>query len=163
LTPEGQTVFDTAERRKANPWDLGYSVPAMDYPIDTGLAVVNCPHLRQDESHGSWNHPLDIYAQLGYGKTNLSSGLTDTYSAGGGVGLWWSQWVASRLEARYQTYQDQVYSGLVEKRLLFSRPHWESCYEKISVAFRKFFLIMAFVTGALTLMLPLQCAPWLSI
>ena len=89
-----------------------YTVPALDYPIDTGLAVVNWYPI-----YGKMNlmdlgiSHFDVYAQLGYGKTSLLSGITDTYSVGGGVGLWWTQWLASRLEARYQTYQDQVLTG----------------------------------------------------
>jgi len=54
---------------------------------------------------------FDIYTLIGYGKTRLSSGLSDTFAAGGGIALWLSQHVSTHLEARYQTYQDQPDRG----------------------------------------------------
>jgi outer membrane beta-barrel protein len=54
---------------------------------------------------------FDIYSLAGAGTMQLSSGSTPTYTAGGGIGFWLSQHVTSRLEVRYQNYQDTVYTG----------------------------------------------------
>jgi outer membrane immunogenic protein len=105
LTPEGRDIYDDANRQ----FQAGhkYNVPAIDYPIDTGLLVVNWYPI-----YGKLNlfdlgiAHFDIYTLLGYGKMFLDSGSTDTYAAGGGVGFWWTQNIASRLEIRYQPYTD---------------------------------------------------------
>jgi outer membrane beta-barrel protein len=57
---------------------------------------------------------FDLYASLGYGDIQLRSGRTPTWSAGGGVGLWWSQHFSSRFEVRYQTYEAQRYDRSVD-------------------------------------------------
>ena len=44
-------------------------------------------------------------------KSMLRSGTKPTYTAGGGLGMWFSQHLTSRLEARYQTYQAERFSG----------------------------------------------------
>ena len=54
---------------------------------------------------------FDIYALGGYGNIDLRSGTTSTYTAGGGFGMWFSQHLTSRLEARYQNYQAERFNG----------------------------------------------------
>jgi outer membrane beta-barrel protein len=97
----------------------------MDFPTDTTLVVASWYPL-----YGKLNFfnlgvtHFDIYALAGYGKTAWvsswggGSGLSDTYAAGGGVGLWLSRYFTIRLEARYQTYQDQFYNGARQENLL---------------------------------------------
>ena len=41
---------------------------------------------------------------------DLKSGSSDTWTAGGGVGFWWTKHMSSRFEVRHQAYQDQVYT-----------------------------------------------------
>lgn len=101
LTPEGQAVYSGSVYQTV-----------LDSPIETGLVVVNWYPIYGKLAVGPNAAHFDIYTTVGYGKTNLSnSGLVDTYAAGGGMGIWWTQHFATRLEARYQTYQDQSYSG----------------------------------------------------
>lgn len=108
LTSEGEEYYQNARARGAAG---GWETPALDYPIDTGLFVVNWYPI-----YGKFNFfdlgiaHFDIYTLAGYGKTLLDSGLSDTYTAGGGFGLWATQNIASRFEVRYQTYQDQAIS-----------------------------------------------------
>ncbi|HMN67285.1 MAG TPA: hypothetical protein PKC28_01980, partial [Bdellovibrionales bacterium] len=40
------------------------------------------------------------------------SGTAPVYTAGGGVGIWFTQHFATRLEARWQGYKDRVFDGL---------------------------------------------------
>jgi hypothetical protein len=49
---------------------------------------------------------FDMYLQLGYGKMNLFTGSTDVTSIGIGSGVWLNQRLTTRLEARYQQYED---------------------------------------------------------
>ena len=99
LTAEGQSVFNSASGT--------YQVPSVNYPLDTTLAVVNWAPIYGKLALGGGVAHFDIYTTIGYGKTNLTnSGLVDTYAAGGGLGVWWTQHFTTRLEARYQTYQD---------------------------------------------------------
>lgn len=110
LTDEGKRVYDNAQER-ANRGQK-YEIPDLDYPISTWLAVVNWYPI-----YGKTNlldlgiAQFDFYTLAGYGQIKLASGTTDTYTAGGGMGFWINNHVTSRLEVRYQTYEDQVYSG----------------------------------------------------
>ncbi|MDZ4677974.1 MAG: outer membrane beta-barrel domain-containing protein [Oligoflexia bacterium] len=105
LTAEGQNIYDDANRRYSQGYK--YNIPPIDYPIETGLLVVNWYPI-----YGKLNlfnlgvAHFDIYTLIGYGKMFLDSGSSDTYTAGGGVGFWWTQNIASRLEVRYQPYTD---------------------------------------------------------
>jgi hypothetical protein len=54
---------------------------------------------------------FDLYLQGAYGKIELSSGQTDIYGAGVGLGVWWSNYFTTRLEGKWQTYNDHVYTG----------------------------------------------------
>lgn len=112
LTSEGKTVYqDAVNRSKADPYN-NYQVPDLDHPIETGLAVVNFyPFYGKLNLMDLGVAHFDVYALAGYGKVNLNSGYADTYTAGGGLGLWWSQHFTSRIEGRYQTYSDRPYSG----------------------------------------------------
>lgn len=110
LSSEGQRVFNDASQRAANGEDL--TAPATDYPIDTTLAVINFYPI-----YGKLNFfdlgvsQFDIYTLLGYGQVRLATGSTSTFTAGGGMAIWLAQHVSSRLEVRYQNYQDKIYSG----------------------------------------------------
>lgn len=110
LTNEGRTVFDEAKRRQAA--GQNFEVPDLDYPIQSTIAFVNIYPI-----YGKLNFfnlgisQFDIYLQMGYGKVELSSGSTDTYSAGLGAGIWWSQNFTTRIEGKWQSYTDKVYTG----------------------------------------------------
>lgn len=111
LTQQGKKVYQDAAAANAADASAGVTYD-IDYPINTTLAVVNWYPI-----YGKLNlfevgvSQFDIYTLAGYGQVKLESGATDTFTVGGGVGLWLTQHVSSRLEARYQRYTDQVYSG----------------------------------------------------
>jgi outer membrane beta-barrel protein len=111
LTPEGKQQFEDAQRAKRN-GALDYRIPDLDYPEESILGVANWYMM-----YGKINVfdisivQFDIYSLAGAGQMKLASGMTDTWTAGGGIGFWLSQHVTSRFEVRYQTYSDQVYTG----------------------------------------------------
>lgn len=106
LTPEGQKMVDSA---KANP---GAPYPDLDLPQEQWLATATWYML-----YGKLNmfdlgvSQFDIYSLAGAGQIKLDSGSSSTITAGAGVGFWWSQHITSRLEGRWQTYEDHPYSG----------------------------------------------------
>ncbi len=110
LTNEGRTVFDEAQQRQAN--GENFQVPDLDYPIQTTMGFVNIYPI-----YGKLNFfnlgvsQFDLYLQLGYGKVQLSSTTADTYSAGLGAGVWWSNYFTTRIEGKWQAYSDKVYTG----------------------------------------------------
>lgn len=110
LNKEGEAVFKDAEQRRKS--DPDYRIPATDYAKDSWLIVGNWyPIYGKMNLFDATVSQFDIYVLGGYGQVNLASGSAPTYTAGGGVGLWLTQHVASRLEARWQGYQDKVYTG----------------------------------------------------
>jgi outer membrane beta-barrel protein len=111
LTNEGKAQFENARRMK-NSGQMDYRVPDIDYPESSLMGVINWYMM-----YGKINFfdrsviQFDIYSLGGAGTVQLSSGSTPTYTAGAGIGFWISNHITSRIEARYQTYQDQVYTG----------------------------------------------------
>jgi len=87
------------------------TTPSIDYATDTTLGLVSWyPIYGKLDLFGSVTH-FDIYLLGGYGVTTLNSGSSGTFAGGGGFGLWLSQHVTARLEARYQQYNDHPYYG----------------------------------------------------
>ena len=111
LTNEGKAQFETARNMK-NAGQMDYRVPAIDYPESSLMGVVNWYML-----YGKINVfdmsvvQFDIYSLAGAGTMQLSSGSTPTYTAGAGIGFWITNHITSRVEARWQGYSDQVYTG----------------------------------------------------
>jgi|GEM_PF-407591 len=107
VRPEGQALIDQAiNERDRN------LVPEIDYPKGQALAMVNWFPL-----YGKLNMfdlgvaHFDVYAIGGGGQVFLHSGNASTWTAGGGIGFWFSQHLSTRLEARYQTYDAQKFTG----------------------------------------------------
>jgi outer membrane beta-barrel protein len=110
LTSEGQTMYSNANTSAHTGGD--YTITQVDYPVDTGLAVINWyPIYGKLNLFDAGIAQFDLYTLAGYGKVQLQSGLTDTYTAGAGIGLWLTQHITTRFEVRWQTYQDQMYLG----------------------------------------------------
>lgn len=108
LTSEGNTAFQNAENNRAS--GLPYTTPAIDYPSDTTLGVVSWyPIYGKLNMFDMGVSHFDIYMLGGYGVTSLSSGTAGTLALGGGFGFWFTNWLAMRLEGRYQTYNDHPY------------------------------------------------------
>lgn len=113
IRPEGQALIDQAmDERDRN------LVPDIDYPKSQALALVNWFPL-----YGKLNvfdlgvTHFDIYAVAGGGQVQLRSGSTGTWTAGGGIGFWFSQHLSTRLEVRYQTYEAKKFSGAEKMNL----------------------------------------------
>lgn len=111
LSSEGERVFETAAAARAA-GDVDGTRPDIDYASDTYLGVINWYPM-----YGKMNlfdlavAQFDIYLLGGGGQVKLRSGSAPTWTAGVGMGLWLSQHFSTRLEVRYQTYEDQIYSG----------------------------------------------------
>ncbi len=112
LTPEGQRIAQGAG--SAVQQGAPGTIASFSYPLDTTLGVVSFYPL-----YGKLNMfdmgvtQFDLYVLGGAGEiTTQAEGLSaysaPTWTAGGGVGFWWTQHFASRLEVRYQGYQDKI-------------------------------------------------------
>jgi len=110
LNAEGQNAFQSANSNFVS--GVNYNTPAIDYPSDTTLGVINWyPIYGKLDLFGQITH-FDIYFLGGYGVTELNSGAAGTLALGGGFGLWLTQHITARLEARYQEYNDHPYFDL---------------------------------------------------
>jgi outer membrane beta-barrel protein len=111
LSSEGKKVFEASEREAAA-GNTNFRRPGVDYAKDTWLGVLNWyPIYGKMNLFDATVSQFDIYFLGGAGQINLSSGTAPVYTAGGGVGIWFTQHFASRLEARWQGYTDSVYDG----------------------------------------------------
>lgn len=105
FTSEGRRMIDAAERG-------GAAFADIDRPQSQWLVTATWYML-----YGKLNlfdariSQFDLYSVAGAGQITLDSGATPTYTAGAGVGFWWSKHFSSRLEARWQGYEDKVYTG----------------------------------------------------
>lgn len=110
LTNEGRRVFDDAKRKA----EAGqpYTRPDVDYALSSTMGIVTVYPL-----YGKLNFfnigvtQFDLYILGGYGNMRLNSGNTGTWTAGGGVGIWWTNLISSRIEVRQQGYEDKIYTG----------------------------------------------------
>lgn len=60
---------------------------------------------------------FDLYLLGGYGQVELSSGSTNAYTYGGGIGFWISQHLTSRVEVRQFLFEAQRQNGPVDMEL----------------------------------------------
>jgi outer membrane immunogenic protein len=109
LTAEGKIAFETSEAAlKVNKGDSA-SVPVIDYPLEQTLASVSFYPLYGKMSWFDSNVSyFDFYMMLGGGQMKLRYGTTPVATGGVGLGMWWTQHLSSRIELRYQKYQDQL-------------------------------------------------------
>jgi outer membrane beta-barrel protein len=118
LTAEGKQRFDAARAAKLR-GQADWTIPDIDYPEESLMGVVNWYMF-----YGKMNFfdlsvvQFDIYSLAGYGNQKLASGNTPTWTAGGGIGFWITNHITSRVELRYQSYQDQVYTGARDLNLV---------------------------------------------
>lgn len=113
LSSEGERILANAKTDQAIDKGSQARYPGVDYPLDSQLATVSFYPI-----NGKMNlfdlgiSQFDIYLQLGYGKINLYEGnaSSDLLSVGVGSGFWLSQRFTSRLEVRYQQYEDLLLS-----------------------------------------------------
>lgn len=109
LTPEGENQFDKAlAAQKIDPAS-SERFPAVDYPLYSNLVTISYyPIYGKLNLFDSGIAQFDVYTQLGYGNISLYSGNSDLLSLGLGAGIWVSQRITTRLEVRYQKYQDLI-------------------------------------------------------
>lgn len=106
LSSEGKRVMAEADAARASN-NNDKQRPGIDYVSDTWLGVINWYPM-----YGKLNFldvgvsQFDMYVLAGGGQVSLSTGTAPTYTAGGGLGVWINQHFSTRLEARYQGYQD---------------------------------------------------------
>lgn len=111
LSAEGQRVFNLANSSYAN-GGATYVTPDIDYPQQAGMAVIDWYPI-----YGKINLldmgiiQFDTYLLAGGGAIQLSSGWTSIYTGGLGFGIWLNQHFTTRIEAKYQTYEDTVITG----------------------------------------------------
>ena len=108
LTAEGKIAFDRSEEAiKANMGDKA-DVPVIDYPLEQTIGAISFYPLYGKMSwFDSTVSYFDFYMMLGGGQMKLRYGTTPVTTGGVGLGMWWTQHLSSRIELRYQKYQDQ--------------------------------------------------------
>jgi len=113
LTTEGENMMNQAiQEYEKHPSKPTTAFPQIDYPKAETLALVNWYPI-----YGKMNlldkgiSHFDLYVIGGYGQVQLSSGVTSTYTGGGGIGFWFNQNFTSRLEMRYQNYKAKYLTG----------------------------------------------------
>jgi len=111
LSSEGKRVFDNAAAARA----IGGTDPRGDinFVSDTYMGVINWyPMYGKISLFERGLAQFDMYLLAGGGQVRLKDNQSaPTYTAGGGMGFWWTQHFTTRLEVRYQTYEDQITSG----------------------------------------------------
>jgi outer membrane beta-barrel protein len=111
LTSEGKSVYNDASQRIQN-GEQGVRVPGIAYAKDSWLGVINFyPIYGKLNLFDAGVSQFDVYVLAGAGQINLDTGSAPMYSAGGGVGFWWSKHFSTRVEARWQGYRERVNVG----------------------------------------------------
>jgi len=107
LTAEGDQQFRLAREAQALDSASSHKFPAVDYPLNSTLATASFyPIYGKLNLFDAAVAHFDIYMLLGYGRITVLTGSTNLYAAGIGAGVWMSSRITTRLEMRYQTYQD---------------------------------------------------------
>lgn len=93
--------------------DKGF-IPDIDYAKSSTMAFVNLYPIygKMNLLNMGITH-FDVYLTGGYGSMQLRSGSAPTWTAGGGVGFWWSQHFSTRFEVRTQSYEAKRYNNSV--------------------------------------------------
>ncbi len=107
LNSEGKSVFNDARSRRAA-GDTNFRSPAVAYADSSWLGVINWyPIYGKMSLFDSVISQFDLYLLGGAGQIQLDTGSTPLYTAGVGAGIWLTQHISTRLEARWQGYKDQ--------------------------------------------------------
>ena len=103
LSREGERVFQNAQV-------TGIAPDIRDFAQNAYLGSVSYYPL-----YGKMNlfnlavTQFDVYLSAGYGQIQLErSGSQDLLSFAGGIGFWLTNWLSTRFEIRYQTYEDTI-------------------------------------------------------
>jgi outer membrane beta-barrel protein len=113
LTEEGNNLYDKAiADYKKDPSNPDAIIPDIDHPREEQMAFVDYYPI-----YGKMNlldqgiAQFDVYATLGYGQVKMRTATQPSYTAGGGLGIWWTKHFSTRLEMRYQNYKAQYMTG----------------------------------------------------
>jgi outer membrane immunogenic protein len=110
LSAEGKRVMD------ASLADSNVLRPEIDFPESSTMGVITLYPM-----YGKLNFfdvgitQFDVYMLGGYGQMKTQNGSSPTWTAGGGIGIWWAKHISSRIEARYQDYQDTLTTNGVSR------------------------------------------------
>lgn len=114
-TSEGKRVFDASEtgcNSSVGGTCGGVNAPGIDWPLSTSLATISFYPLYGKMSWFDSNVSyFDFYVLAGAGTNQLRYGTVPLYTGGMGIGMWWTNHLSSRLEARYQQYDDHLFGG----------------------------------------------------
>lgn len=110
LSSEGKTMYDQAQQRQ-RAGDNSAVVPGIDSVKSTALGVINWyPIYGKMSIFEAGISQFDLYLLGGGGEVALNSGFHEAaVTAGIGVGVWLSQHFSTRLEARWEGYNDHPY------------------------------------------------------
>lgn len=87
-------------------------IPDIDWPKQSTTLTVNFyPIYGKMNLYELGVVHFDVYALAGAGQIELKSGPTTSYTAGGGIGLWVSQHLTTRLELRWEGYKAKRFNG----------------------------------------------------
>lgn len=110
LTTEGQRIFEDARAS----YEAGgrANIVDVDYPLNATMAVLNWYPIYGKTSFLDMGvTQFDIYLLAGGGSISLSSGNTSLLTTGLGLGAWINKNLTSRIEIRYQKYEDKIVTG----------------------------------------------------
>lgn len=111
LSSEGENQFNAARAAQAA-GRTDYSVPEIDAPQSSVMGTLSYYPM-----YGKLNFfdltvvQFDFYALAGYGQMQTKNGSSPMWTAGGGVGFWWTQHFSSRIEIRHQSYSETLLQG----------------------------------------------------
>lgn len=108
LNSRGQQAMDTYQAQVA----AGKSAtrPDLAWPKDSWLGVFNFyPMYGKLDILDHSVTQFDVFILAGAGQINMPTSSSTLLTAGGGVGVWWAQHFSTRLELRWQGYNDRVY------------------------------------------------------
>ena len=111
LNSEGTKVFQAYDACRTG-GNCTERIPATDPASNSYLGVVNWyPIYGKVNLFDTWVAQFDVYFLGGAGTIMLNTGSTSLYTGGGGIAFWMSQHFSTRIEARWQGYQDRVTDG----------------------------------------------------
>lgn len=108
LNAEGQNVYEFS---KKNVGGIP-SIFASDHLLSSQTVSLNWYPIYGKMNLFDWKvAQFDFYFLAEGGQLQLQSGSTSTQAFGGGLGLWLTKYLSTRMEVKYQTYTDLVPSG----------------------------------------------------
>ena len=106
-TPEGNRAWAAVLNKTP-----GASAPDTDYVESSMMGVLSWyPIYGKISWLQSVVSQFDFYVLAGGSQAKMSQTTSPIYTGGAGVGVWWNNWVSSRIEVRYEGYKEQLNDG----------------------------------------------------